>query len=256
MTDDSPNISVIVPVHNGAGFYASALNSIERQNWPRLQVIVVDDGSSDALHEEIEKHGYPVAVLRQDRKGPAAARNLGIRRASADCIAFLDVDDLWTDGHLNRLYTALQRNPEAAFAQGLMRQFVHLPDGQYKFSGAYRMPYLGACLFKRQALEEVNLLDEGMPMGEDYDLMVRFWEKKKTRVVIDKVSLHYRRHAGNMTRGKNHQANLAVLQRRATRVRSGETDPNIENDLDFAVYMGDIRGFTEGELTVEDPWAS
>ena len=139
----SPSIAVIVPVFNGAGFYQSAVNSILLQQWPNLEIIVVDDGSTDLLAETVSK-GPAARYLRQARRGPAAARNLGLRAASADLIAFLDIDDVWAEGHLTRLCDALKRTPDAGLAQGFVRQFVVLPDGGRMMSGAYRMPYLGS----------------------------------------------------------------------------------------------------------------
>ena len=244
----SESISVIVPVHNGADFYDSALDSVLLQDWPRLEIILVDDGSTDALAERIRERGYPVRCLRQEQQGPAAARNLGLRQACSELIAFLDIDDLWTEGHLHRLSAALRENPEAGIAQGLMRQFVLLPDGGRMLSGAYRMPYLGSCLFRRSVFEQCGTFDEKMKMGEDYDLMFRCWENDIAKLYVNQVSFLYRRHPGNMTRGKNRQANLEVLQRRMQRIRSGAINPDLPRHFPFDTYMGDIRNFSDSEF--------
>lgn len=241
-------ISVIVPVHNGAQFYQSALDSILQQGWPHLEVIIVDDGSTDDLPERVRLLGYPVHYLKQAQQGPAAARNLGLQRASAEMIAFLDIDDLWVEGHLMRLSAALRDDPDAGIAQGLMRQFVLLPDGRRAMSGRYRMPYLGSCLFRRPILEQCGGFDERMKMGEDYDLMLRCWEKDVAKHCVDEVSFLYRRHAGNMTRGKNQQANMAVLLRRIERIRSGIVAPTAPRRFQFDSYIGDIRNFSDSEL--------
>ena len=78
-------ISVTVPVYNGAAFYDSALDSILRQDCPHLEIIVVDDGSTDDLDENIRRRRGGVRCFLQPRRGPAAARNTGIRAASARC---------------------------------------------------------------------------------------------------------------------------------------------------------------------------
>jgi glycosyltransferase involved in cell wall biosynthesis len=248
------SISVIVPVHDGAGFYNSAIDSILLQQWPNLEIIVIDDGSTDALTEHINNRDVPVRYLRQPQKGPASARNTGLREATSELIAFLDIDDRWTDGHLNHLYYALQSEPEAGFAQGLMQQFVMLPDGRCMLSGAYRMPYLGSCLFRREVLRRCGGFDETMKMGEDYDLIFRCWESDTPKHCVDHVSLLYRRHAGNMTRGKNKQANLQVLQRRMERIRSGVVDPKIPRRFPFDTYIGDISRFSDMELDTAEQW--
>ena len=250
----SPKVSVIVPAHNGAAFYQSAMNSMLLQNWPELEAIVVDDGSHDDLAGVVRDGALPVRYLHQAQQGPAAARNLGLREASADLIAFLDIDDLWTAGHLSRLCGALQADPEAAFAQGLVRQFVVLPDGGRLLSGAYRMPYLGACLFRRSLFRQCGEFDEKMPMGEDYDLIFRCWEQDILKRDVDEVSLLYRRHEGNMTRGKNHAANLAVLLRRIQRIRSGATDPAAIRRFVFNTYVGDVSNFAETQVEMPGQW--
>ena len=246
-----PGVSVIVPVHNGAAFYDSALDSILAQQWPRLEIIVIDDGSTDALTERIRGRAYPVHYLRQERQGPAAARNFGLREAAYGLLAFLDIDDLWTEGHLERLHAALREDPEAGLAQGLMRQFVALPDGRRMISGAYRMPYAGSCLFHRSVFERCGAFDAAMKMGEDYDLMFRCWENDISKRCVDQVSLLYRRHPGNMTRGRNQQANLEVLLRRIHRIRAGAIDPGTPRRFPFDTYFGDIRNFSDGQ--VEEP---
>jgi len=86
-------ISVIVPVHNGAQFYNSAIDSILLQQWPSLEIVVIDDGSTDALTEHIRRRDVSVRYLRQPQQGPASARNAGLREASSELIAFLDIAD-------------------------------------------------------------------------------------------------------------------------------------------------------------------
>jgi glycosyltransferase involved in cell wall biosynthesis len=245
-------ISVVVPVHNGAAFYASAIESIMAQEWPALEIVVVDDGSTDGLAECV-RSGVAVRYIYQDRHGPAASRNAGVRESTAPLIAFLDVDDRWTKGHLGRLTDALNEHPEAGFAQGLMRQFILQPDGRTSLSGPYRMPYLGSCLFRREVLEQRVGFDERMRMGEDYDLILRCWENDVPRVCVEQVSLLYRRHAGNMTRGKNREANLEVLQRRIQRIRSGTFDPALPRRFPFEAYAGDLRDFDLMEMEDVDP---
>jgi glycosyltransferase involved in cell wall biosynthesis len=249
-----PAISVIVPAHNGAAFYRSAADSIELQQCTELEIIVVDDGSIDGL-ENIVRNRTPAArYVRQEQRGPAAARNTALRQASSDLIAFLDIDDIWAEGHLARLCEALQQHPDAGFAQGLVRQFVVLPDGGRLLSGTYRMPYLGACLFRRSVFRQCGGFDEEMQMGEDYDLIVRCWEHDIPKQDVGEVSLLYRRHQGNMTRGKNRSSNLAVLQRRMRRIRAGATNPAAPRRFVFESYIGEIRNFAETQVEMPGQW--
>lgn len=110
----SNSVSVVVPLHNGARFIIATLSSVAAQTWAPLEVIVVDDHSSDdgaALAAAVSG----VTLIRANQRGPAAARQLGIERARGESIAFLDHDDLWAPWHLATLARALAQHPECAF---------------------------------------------------------------------------------------------------------------------------------------------
>lgn len=235
-------ISVVIPAHDGARFLDSALRSVARQAEPDLEILVVDDGSRDDL---VERCPPEVRTLRQPRRGPAAARNRGIRESKGELLAFLDVDDQWTDGHLERLRAALARAPEAGIAQGRMRQFAEGPEGRRGHSGAYRMPYLGSCLFRRWVFEVCGLFDESLELGEDYDLLFRCWERDVPKRDVEEVSLLYRRHPGNTTRGRYARSHLLVLKRRMERIRTGRVDPREPRRVPFDAYIGETGGADE-----------
>ena len=94
-----PVISIILPVYNGEDFVCEAVNSCVMQSVEEgWELILVDDGSTDRTHQILEKYSKDprISYLRQDNRGPAAARNYGISNSSGDFIAFLDADDLST----------------------------------------------------------------------------------------------------------------------------------------------------------------
>jgi glycosyltransferase involved in cell wall biosynthesis len=225
-------ISVIIPAYNGAEYLNSALASIAAQQFADKEVLLVDDGSLDEL-----KPPAFVRYFRQQHQGPAAAYNRGIRESRGEIIAFLDIDDMWTPGHLSRLHDALRADPEAGIAQGRMRQLC----GD-RISGAYRMPYIQSCMFRREVLETCGGLDETMPLGEDYDLMYRCWEKDIVKINVDEVSLIYRRHGGNTSNGNNHRSHLMVMKRRVDRIRARLVDPTEKRRFPFRDYIGDPEG--------------
>src|SRR5262249_14423306 len=107
-----PMVSVIIPVHNGERFGADAVNRVLAQHYPSLEIIIIDDGSTDSTEAEVRRLPCAVHYFKQAKQGPAAARNRGIRDASADFVAFLDVDDLWPEHTLQRLVDELLRRPE------------------------------------------------------------------------------------------------------------------------------------------------
>lgn len=236
--EPEPLISVVIPVRNGAPFLASAMSSILAQGYGNLEVLLVDDGSTDDLSARIEPYSDALRYIRQKALGQAAARNRAIRESNGDPIAFLDVDDLWTPNHLRTLLRSLERNPCAGIAQGMMRQFWTTRDGKYCRTVPYRMPYLGSCLFRRAVFLQCGLFDEGMSYGEDHDFFYRCWEHDIVKANVDALSLLYRRHAGNMTRGRDREQ-VQVLKRRIERIRCGTVDPADERRGRFQDYIGD-----------------
>ncbi|MGA2212073.1 MAG: glycosyltransferase [Bryobacteraceae bacterium] len=240
-----PLISIVIPVRNGAPFVPSAMDSIRAQDYPNLEVLMIDDGSTDGLAQKLKHCPDFVRYMRQEQQGPAAARNRGIRESTGGFIAFLDIDDLWTSRHLRTLLRALEENTEAGIAQGRIRQFWIDPGGRCFRTAPYRMPYLGACLFRRTVFRQCGLFDERMPYGEDYDLIFRCWEQDVVKVHVPEVSLLYRRHANNMTRGRNHAAHLLVIKRRIERIKAGVSDPAVPRRQVFQHYIGDQEPFRE-----------
>ena len=90
-----PRVSVIIPTYNSARFISSAVSSVLGQSYKDYEIIIVDDGSADATREVTAKFGNKVLYLYQSNAGPAAARNLGLSRATGEFVAYLDADDLW-----------------------------------------------------------------------------------------------------------------------------------------------------------------
>jgi len=104
-------ISCIVPVFNGEHYLREALESIFRQTYRPLEVIVVDDGSTDGTAAVVASYGDRVSYLRQANAGPAAARNLGLSTARGELVAFLDADDLWHPEKLARQRVRFHARP-------------------------------------------------------------------------------------------------------------------------------------------------
>ena len=242
--EPDPLISVVIPARNGARFLASAMTSVLAQGYPNLQVLLVDDGSTDDLSQHIAPYRSLLRYIRQEPLGQAAARNRAIRESSGDPIAFLDIDDLWAHNHLITQLRCLQANPHAGIAQGLMRQFWNAPDGKCYRTVAYRMPYLGSCLFRRSVFDQCGLFDEDMEYGEDHDFFYRCWERDIAKVNVDALSLLYRRHSRNMTRGDGREQ-VHVLKRRMERIRRGEFDPAAQRRERFEHYIGDRASLSQ-----------
>ena len=108
-----PLVSVIVPVHNGARFLAAALDSVAAQDYGSMEIVVVDDGSSDNSAEIAAS--YRVRLLQQPNRGVAEARNAGVAESSGELLAFLDQDDLWLERKVSRQVAALEADPTLGF---------------------------------------------------------------------------------------------------------------------------------------------
>jgi len=233
-------ISVIVPVWNADGFVDQALASIRSQGVSDLEVILVDDGSTDAFPRRAAEFSGPELYVRQPNQGPASARNHGLRLAQGCLVAFLDADDVWTPGHLTRLRDALRANHEAGIAQGRMQQFKIEKDGGEYRSRAYRMPYMGSCLFRKRIFDECGVFDESLRYGEDYDLMFRCWEHNVVKCEVDEVSLLYRRHSGNSNTNNSSRAHAMVIKKRIERIREGRIVPDHAPRVPFQKYIGEV----------------
>ncbi len=111
-------VSAIIPVFNGAATLRQAIDSVLDQGSCGLELIVVDDGSTDSTPAIIESYGARVRQIRQDNAGPATARNAGVRSASGEYLAFLDADDRWLPGMLDCSIEMLDSDPDCVMAYG------------------------------------------------------------------------------------------------------------------------------------------
>lgn len=219
-----PLVSVIVPVYNGAAFLAAALDSIRAQAYPALDILVIDDGSTDASIRIAAEAGGDVRVLSQAHQGPAAARNLGLAEAQAEFIAFLDADDLWPSGKLAAQMAWLVADPSLAVVLGRVQAFgapgVPLPTTEPVID-----VHLGSGAFRREVFERVGVFDASLRFSEDHDWFLRAREQGINMVVMEAVTLLYRVHAGNMTRQADAAGYglAAVLKRSLDRRRAAGT---------------------------------
>jgi glycosyltransferase involved in cell wall biosynthesis len=113
MIDDNPLVSVVVPAFNAANTIAETLRSISQQTYSALEIVVVDDGSTDETADIARRHGDPrLRVVAKANGGVASARNAGIRNSHGAFVAFIDADDLWPEDRLERQLAAFAADPE------------------------------------------------------------------------------------------------------------------------------------------------
>lgn len=203
-----PEVSVILPVYNSARMLPEAVESVQAQNFESLEIIIVNDGSTDDTQEAIDRLGPGVRSFYQENKGPSAARNAAIRESRGDIIAMIDADDVWPDGKLDRQLKRLRQDAELQVVSGRIElvSYDGTPLGPHRYEGddrRYSTVNLGACLFRRTAFDRVGLFDESLRFSEDQDWFLRAREQGLPMLFLKEITLVYRRHQGNMTRGKN-----------------------------------------------------
>jgi glycosyltransferase involved in cell wall biosynthesis len=219
-------VSVIVPAYNAEAFIAETLDSAFAQDFRPLEVIVVDDGSTDRTAEIAGR--YEVQLVRQPNRGPAAARNAGLARARGDYIAILDADDVWPEDRVSCLVEALRSGADIAF--GLSQIF--LTPGQPKpehFPERVTEPvqnHMAAMMTRRAVFELVGGFDEDLRLSEDVDWFMRARDAGVKVVSVDHLVLRYRIHAQNTSRDKagTQSTMLHVLRSSLARRRGQPTE--------------------------------
>jgi glycosyltransferase involved in cell wall biosynthesis len=225
-------ISVIIPAYNASRYLAEAIASVRAQVDVAVEVIVVDDGSTDDTAAVALACGPDVRVVAKANGGAATARNAGVAASQADLVAFLDADDLWPVGQLARLAHLLASEPSVLMAIG-QTQLVREDDvkgtgrGLVPVGAPWHAPVFGSGLFRRQVFTVVGPMDPSLQPAEDLDWFIRARERAVPTLVVDEVTLLYRWHGANLTSGADpiRRRMLVALKRSLDRRRQGGSGP-------------------------------
>lgn len=222
--------SVIVPLLNGARYVPDAIASALAQMGDDDELVVIDNGSTDGSREMLER--YPdgrVTLLIEGKRGPAAARNRGIRHATGAVISFLDHDDLWPEGRHRGLITALAADPQADAAYGRTKMlFETRRDENLARHDGEHVPMLALhpYLLRRELIERVGPMNEDKLFGEDVDYILRLRGAGMRCAVYDGLAAIYRLHDSNMTRDRSasHRGTMDTIARHIARKRQSGAD--------------------------------
>jgi glycosyltransferase involved in cell wall biosynthesis len=234
-----PLVSVVIPVFNGERFLREAAESVLAQKYAPIEILIVDDGSTDGTENVARSLPENVRYLHQTNKGPSAARNRGIEHAQGTLIAFADADDLWPAAKLDLQLPYLIKDPATEIVMGRIQQVrlaetVHGQIQAEEFGEPAFSVNLGSTIIRKSVFERVGMFDETMRYSEDVDWFMRAREAGAAIKTIDAVTLFYRQHDENMTRGKStYQLNILKtlkksLDRRRERTGSASALPTFK----------------------------
>ncbi|MBE9214268.1 glycosyltransferase [Plectonema cf. radiosum LEGE 06105] len=222
------SISVIVPVFNGEKTVEETIKSILNQTFSNIEIIVINDGSTDRTLEIVEKIlDSRIKIFSYPNGGLSVSRNRGISQAKGEYISFIDADDLWTADKLELQWQALQSNPQAAVAYS----WTDYIDESSKFIKSGRRIKVNGDAFskllvtnflengsnpliRQQALEKVGGFDESLAAAEDKDMWLRL-AVNYDFVCVEKPQILYRTSNNSMSTNLKRQesASLKVIER-------------------------------------------
>lgn len=207
-----PRVSVVIPTYNRAALLARAIDSVVSQTVEPLEILVVDDGSTDDTKTLIRERYPQIRYLAQENRGVSAARNRGIAESQGELIAFLDSDDAWVESKLEKQIAAMDGDPHAPICH---TEEIWIRNGRRvnpmnkhrKHGGWIFQQCLPLCtispsstLARRELFDEVGLFDESLPACEDYDLWLRVASRYPVHLVDEPLVVRYGGHEDQLSR--------------------------------------------------------
>ena len=232
MNDQLPLVSAVIPAFNSERYLARAIRSVLAQSYPRVECIVVDDGSTDRTPEVIAEFGSRVHGIRQRNGGASMARNTGIEAARGRYIAFLDSDDYWLRNKIELQVGVLANDPELVLISsglswiGASVDPEHIdadepefePQRLERFNGLEHLiadPYLGTptVVVHASSAKEIGGFDTTLPVGEDVDFYFRVCARRPYATLRQELVRCQFRPGSLTTRADGYVWNLEVLDR-------------------------------------------
>ena len=205
--------SIVIPTYNRVGLLARTLESVWGQRFKDYEVIVVDDGSSDATQAYLQNIGNKVRYIRQANRGPGAARNIGIQHARGDYVALLDSDDLWFPWTLETFAHAVRDHGQPNILGGKYFEFENeaqlLATKEESYETLWFPDFLasshhafsvgsGTCVLRRETLVGQRFLEDRLN-AEDHDLILQLGNLSGFVQITAPVTLAWRRHSYSET---------------------------------------------------------
>jgi glycosyltransferase involved in cell wall biosynthesis len=207
-----PRVSVVIPAFNRWRLLAEAIDSVLAQSYRDFELIVVDDGSSDATASELAKLASRLQFFVTERRGVSAARNLGVSQSRGHYIAFLDSDDLWLNSKLERQTRFMDEHPEFHICQTdeiwirngvrVNPRAVHQKPSGDIFSSSLELCLVSpsAVMMTKALFDRTGGFDEAFPVCEDYDLWLRISAQHQVPLIPDRLTIKRGGHADQLSR--------------------------------------------------------
>lgn len=228
-------VSVVIPAFNGAKYIGETIESILAQTYRPLEVLVVDDGSTDATGEIVQRFGDPVRYIRQQNAGTAAARNRAVAESRGEFIALLDQDDLWVPHKLERQIPRFAEDAQIGLVFAGIEFFdtksgkitaTYFPGDELDLCDllAHVVLPVQTILFRRSALEKIGPFDTTLGGTDDWDIGIRMAAEFRmvgVNEILGRVRLHDTQQGRNTDR--MFQNAMRVLDKHAN-VRPGSRE--------------------------------
>lgn len=249
---DKPLVSVVIATFNLAAYVPLAVKSVMDQTYKNIEVIIIDDGSTDDTREAVRPYlnDPRVRYLYQENKGQAAAKNYGVRESRGEYIAFLDADDMWMPEKLEMQLPLFSRSKlvGVVFSRSLYIDEKGVECGivnQELFRGRVSGPLLidnfvgfGSSVVRKECFDRLEGFREDVRMGIDYDLWLRFSTQYEFDYV-DRPLLCYRVWSGQMSNDcKGRYLNGIETMKRFLRAFPGVVDKSVESEAWAHTYVG------------------
>lgn len=203
---DAPLFSVVLPVYNGQKFITEAIESVLNQNVKSMELIVVNDGSTDNTENVINNYKEEVTYLKQDNHGPSHARNRGVEAANGRYISFIDADDAWVPNCLTTHLEQFEEYKDLDISLGLTCEmsFCTAQDVDLKLAEKNSSMYLSLCAtaVNKTVFDKVGFFDEELILSQDIDWFFRARDNELNIAISRKLVSLYRRHSNNRTNDK------------------------------------------------------
>ena len=199
----NPQVSVLLSVYNGEKYLAEAIETVLGQTYSSIELLVINDGSTDATEEVVKRYGDRVRYFSQANEGQPSALNIGIAKVKSPYIAFLDADDLYLPDKIALQVDFLEKNSDIDFVFGSVEQFFCNELSQAKRENwicpsGISLGYLAAAgLFKRDCFERAGLFNQEYRIGSFIDWFMRAEEVGLKHGLIPNLVLRRRIHGNN-----------------------------------------------------------